>query len=105
MGRVLARDDPGAVLFGDGLRIYYDPVAVRAMARHVDVIAMNYNIDSPDGWVARYFFDGLRQLTGGKPVLISEWFFAASENRSGNHNNGHLMTVGTQTHRGRRAAA
>jgi hypothetical protein len=91
--RVLREADPDALLFGDRLPIYYDPVAVRAMARHVDVIAMNYNIDSPDGWVAHYFFDGLRQLTGGKPVLISEWFFAATENRSSSPNNGHLMTV------------
>jgi hypothetical protein len=103
--RVLRKADPGALLFGDRLPIYYDPVAVRAMARHVDVIAMNYNIDSPDGWVAHYFFDGLRQLTGGKPVLISEWFFAANENRSGNRNNGHLMTVATQAERARGAAA
>jgi hypothetical protein len=103
--RVLRQADPDALLFGDRLPIYYDPVAVRAMARHVDVIAMNYNIDSPDGWVARYFFDGLRQLTGGKPVLISEWFFAANENRSGNRNNGHLMTVATQVERARGAAA
>src|SRR5262249_18321396 len=61
--------------------------------------------DSPDGWIARYFFDGLRQLSGGKPVLISEWFFAANENRSGNRNNGHLMTVATQAERASGAAA
>ncbi|MBV8653762.1 MAG: hypothetical protein JO255_20035 [Alphaproteobacteria bacterium] len=103
--RVLRAADPDALIFGDRLPIYYDPIAVRAMARHVDVIAMNYNIDSPDGWVARYFFDGLRQLSGGKPILISEWFFAANENRSGNHNNGHLMTVQTQAERARGAAA
>ena len=103
--RVLRKADPDALLFGDRLPIYYDPVAVRAMARHVDVIAVNYNIDSPDGWVARYFFDGLRQLSGGKPVLISEWFFAANENRSGNRNNGHLMTVTTQAERARGAAS
>ncbi len=65
---------------------------------------MNYNVDSPDGWVARYFFDGLAELTGGKPILISEWFFAARENRTGNRNNGHLMTVETQEQRARGAA-
>ena len=91
--------DPNALLFGDRLPIYYDPVAIRAEARHVDVIATNYNVDAGDGWVARYYFDGLHQLTGGKPVLISEWFFAATENRSGNANNGHLMTVATQADR------
>lgn len=103
--RVLREADPEALIFGDRLPIYYDPVAVRAMARHVDVIAVNYNIDSPDGWIAPYFFDGLRRLGGGKPILVSEWFFAAAENRTGNRNNGHLMTVPTQAARARGAAA
>lgn len=97
--------DPEALYFGDRLPIYYDPGAVRAMARHVDAIAVNYNVDSGDGWLAHYFFDGLDKLTGGKPVLISEWFFAARENRTGNRNNGHLMTVATQAERARGAAA
>jgi hypothetical protein len=96
--------DPQALIFGDRLPIYYDPVAIRAEARHVDAIATNYNVDSQDGWVARYFFDGLHQLTGGKPVLVSEWFYAATENRTGNKNNGHLMTVATQAERARGAA-
>ena len=97
--------DPDALILGDRLPIYYDPVAVRAMVPYVDVISTNYNVDSPDGWLARYFFDGLRQLAPGKPILISEWFFAAHENRSGNRNNGHLMTVRTQDERVRGAMA
>ena len=77
------------------------------MGDNVDVISTNYNVDVPDGWVAPYFFDGLRKLSG-KPVLVTEFFFAAAENRSGNLNEtarnvhakpGHLMTVGTQTER------
>jgi hypothetical protein len=94
------------------------------MAPHVDVIAMNYNIDGPDGWIARYYFEGLRQLAS-RPVLVTEWFFAAHENRSGNLNRtgppktrrtetdpsnninltGHLMTVVTQERRAAGAAA
>ena len=97
--------DPDALSFGDRLPIYYDPAAVRAMARHVDAIAINYNVDSSDGWIAHYFFDGLRKLSGGKPVLVTEWFFAARENRTGNRNNGHLMTVATQDERAAGAAA
>ncbi|MGH7095761.1 MAG: hypothetical protein ACREFB_19800, partial [Stellaceae bacterium] len=97
--------DPDALYFGDRLPIYYDPAAVRAEAPHVDAIATNYNVDASDGWVARYFFDGLRLLSGGKPVLISEWFFAARQNRTGNRNNGHLMTVDTQAERAAGAAA
>ncbi|HEV2676563.1 MAG TPA: hypothetical protein VGV37_18700 [Aliidongia sp.] len=102
--RSIRAADPQALIFGDRLPIYYDPVAIRAEARHVDVIATNYNVDSPDGWVARYFFDGLHQLTDGKPVLVSEWFYAANENRTGNKNNGHLMTVETQAERAQGAA-
>ena len=97
--------DPDALILGDRLPIYYDPIAVRAMVPYVDVISTNYNVDSPDGWIARYFFDGLRQLAPDRPVLISEWFFAAHENRSGNRNIGHLMTVHTQDERTRGAIA
>jgi hypothetical protein len=103
--RAIRAADPDALFFGDRLPIYYDPAAVRAMAAHVDAIAINYNVDSSDGWIADYFFDGLRKLSGGKPVLLSEWFFAASENRTGNRNNGHLMTVATQEERAIGAAA
>jgi hypothetical protein len=97
--------DPEALFLGDRLPIYYDPVALAAEARHVDAISTNYNVDSPEGWIAPYYFDGIRRLTGGKPVLVSEWFYAARENRTGNRNNGHLMTVETQAERARGAAA
>jgi hypothetical protein len=97
--------DPTALFFGDRLPIYYDPMAVEAEAPYVDAIATNYNVDSPEGWVAPYYFDGLEQLSRGKPVLVSEWFYAARQNRTGNRNNGHLMTVETQAERARGAAA
>jgi hypothetical protein len=103
--RAIRAADPDALYFGDRLPIYYDGAAVRAMASHVDAIAMNYNVDAGDGWLAHYFFDGLERVSGGKPVLITEWFFAARENRTGNANNGHLMTVETQAERARGAAA
>jgi len=103
--RAIRAADPDALYFGDRLPIYYDPAAVRAMAPYVDAIATNYNVDSSDGWIAPYFFDGLRALSGGKPVLVSEWFFASKHNRTGNLNNGHLMTVGTQAERAAGAAA
>ena len=103
--RALREADPTALIFGDRLPSYYDPDAVRAMAPFVDAVATNYDVDSPDGWIAHYYFDGLRQLTGNKPVLVSEWYFAAQENRSGNLNKGHLMTVRTQAERARGAAS
>ena len=103
--RALREADPAALIFGDRLPGFYDPDAVRAMAPFVDAVATNYNVESPDGWIAHYYFDGLRQLTGNKPVLVSEWYFAARENRSGNLNTGHLMTVQTQAERARGAAS
>ncbi len=102
--RAIRAADPDALYFGDRLPIYYDPAAITAMAPYVDAIATNYNVDSGDGWIADYYFDGLRKLSGGKPVLVSEWFYAARQNRTGNRNNGHLMTVDTQAERATGAA-
>jgi hypothetical protein len=90
--------DPHALIFSDRLPIYYSQDAVRAMAPYVDAVAVNYNVDGPDGWVAHYFFAGLTALTG-KPILVSEFFCAAMDNRSGNKNTGHLLTVATQAER------
>jgi len=89
---------PGALILGDRLPLYYHQDAVLAMRGLVDVISTNYNVDDTDGWVAPYYFEGLEKLTG-LPVLITEFFFAANENRSGNANNGHLMHVATQRER------
>lgn len=103
--RTIRAVDPEALIFTDRLQIYYDPQAVRPMGPYVDVIATNYDVDTQDGSIARYYFDGLRQLTDNKPVLISEWFFAAHENRTGSLNKGHLMTVQTQAERTQGAMA
>jgi len=90
--------DPDALIFSDRLPIYYSQDAVRAMVPYVDAVAVNYNLDGTDGWVAHYFFEGLAALTA-RPVLVSEFFCAATENRSGNRNTGHLLTVPTQAER------
>ena len=107
MHGAIRKAHPGALILGDRMPLYYHQDAVRAMGDLVDVISTNYNVDVPDGWVAPYYFDGLRRLSV-KPVLVTEFFFAAMENRSGNRNEtarnphanpGHLMTVGTQAER------
>ena len=107
MYKAIHSADPHALVLGDRLPLYYHQDAILAMGDNVDVISTNYNIDVADGWVAPYYFEGLRKLSG-KPVLVSEFFFAAAENRSGNRNEtagnihakpGHLMTVATQAER------
>jgi len=103
VNKALRLAHPGALVLGDRLPLYYNQNAVLAMADQVDVISTNYNVDVPDGWVAPYYFNGLERLAD-KPVLVTEFFFAAHENRSGNLNPGHLMTVETQTQRARGVA-
>lgn len=107
MFKAIRTAHPGALMLGDRLPLYYHQDAVLAMGNNVDVISTNYNVDVPDGWVAPYYFDGLRKLSR-KPVLVTEFFFASEENRSGNRNEtarnihakpGHLMTVDTQVQR------
>ena len=100
----MRKADPKALVVGDRLPLYYNQDAVLAQKGLVDVLSTNYNVDCEDGWVAPYYFEGLRELSNS-PVLISEYFFAAEENRSGNANNGHLMHVKTQEERARGAAA
>ncbi len=113
MSQAIRKAHPGALILGDRLPLYYHQDAVLAMRDNVDVISTNYNVDTPDGWIAPYYFEGLQRLTG-KPVLVTEFFFAAEENRSGNRNEtarkehpkpGHLMTVDTQAERAWGAAA
>lgn len=107
MSHAIKTAHPGALYLGDRLPLYYHQDAILAMGDYVNVISTNYNVDVPDGWVAPYYFDGLRRLNP-KPVLVTEFFFAAEENRSGNKNetarndypkHGHLMTVETQAER------
>jgi hypothetical protein len=100
----MRKADPKALVIGDRLPLYYNQDAVLAQKGFVDVLSTNYNVDGEDGWVAPYYFEGLRDLSGA-PVLISEYFFAADENRSGNVNNGHLMHVKTQEQRAKGAVA
>jgi hypothetical protein len=107
MHKAIRAAHPEALVLGDRLPLYYHQDVILAMGDNVDVISTNYNVDIADGWVAPYFFEGLRKLSR-KPVLVTEFFFAAAENGSGNRNEtagnahakpGHLMTVGTQSER------
>ncbi|WP_051261825.1 hypothetical protein [Desulfovibrio inopinatus] len=101
--RALKKADPEALVLGDRLPLYYNQDAVLAAQGKVDILSSNYNVDTEDGWVAPYYFEGLAKLNAA-PVLVSEFFFAANENRSGNSNNGHLMHVDTQAERAAGAA-
>lgn len=95
----LRQADPGRLILGDRYASYYDAAVARAAGRHLDVVSTNYGADFLDGSLTRFFLDALHRITG-RPLLVSEYYFCARENRTGNTNDGALFpTVETQTER------
>jgi hypothetical protein len=96
--------DPNHLLLGDRYASGYSQAVARASARHTDVVSVNYAGTEPGGWVSPAFFESLHRVTG-KPLLVSEIYTTAHENRSGNRNrHGHYLVVGTQRERAATAA-
>jgi hypothetical protein len=95
----IRRHHPGALVLGDRYQSFYYPEVARAAARHVDVVSTNLNAAWNDGTFPRFYLDTLHRLTG-KPILVSEIYMAAAENRSGNRNSrGVYPVVKTQAER------
>jgi hypothetical protein len=85
MRDLLRREDPGALYLGDRYQSFFYPEVARAASRYVDVASSNLNAHWRDGTFLRCYLDTLHRLTG-KPVIVSEYYAAATENRSGNRN-------------------
>jgi hypothetical protein len=91
--------DPRALVLGDRYQSFFYPEVARASARFVDAASGNLNACWSDGTFARFYLETLHALTG-KPVLVSEFYMCASENRSGNKNDkGVFPVVATQRER------
>jgi hypothetical protein len=91
--------DPDALYFGDRYQSFYYPEVAAASRPYVDAISTNLNASWSDGTFLRSYLDTLHQVSG-KPVLVSEFYMAATENRSGNKNTvGGFPIVGTQAKR------
>ena len=91
--------DPGALYLGDRYQSFFYPEVARAAAGHVDAVSSNLNAQFGDGTFLRSYLDTLHALTG-KPVLITELYAAATDNRSGNRNDyGTYPVTGTQAER------
>lgn len=99
---VIRRHDPNHLILGDRYASWYPQAVAKAAAPYVDVISTNYMADWNSGEISSFYLETLHALTG-KPILITEFYMAATENRSGNKNSRSLFpTVTTQ---GERAAA
>lgn len=91
--------DPNHLVLGDRYASYYSQPVARAAGRHADVVTTNFNTYAPSGWVSPSYFDSLYQLAQ-KPLMITEYYFSAMENRSGDRNrSGPFMVVQTQAQR------
>ncbi len=100
----LRKVDPNHLVFTDRLPGYVPQPVVRAAAPFVDGFAVNYDTFAPQGWASPSVFDAIVRLAR-KPVLVTETYFAAEQNRSGDRNrNGGYRTVRTQAERATGAA-
>jgi hypothetical protein len=91
-------DSRGLVL-GDRYQSFYYPEVARASGSSVDAFSSNLNAAWNDGTFPRFYLDTLHALSG-KPGIVSEFYMAAKENRSGNKNDTSTFpTVTTQKER------
>jgi hypothetical protein len=96
---LIRKYDQRAMILGDRYQSFYYPEVARAAARHVDAVSANLNTGWGDGSFVRFYLDTLHALTG-KPVMVSEFYVAAAENRTGNRNShGYFPLVATQAQR------
>jgi hypothetical protein len=100
---IIRRHDPQALVLGDRYQSFYYPEVARASAPYVDVVSTNLNANWNDGTFLRSYLDGLYALAG-KPLLVTEFYMAARENRSGCPNS-HGMFPRVQTQAQRATAA
>lgn len=85
MKELIRRSDPKALFLGDRYPSFYYPEVITAAGHHVDAVSSNLNAHWRDGTFLRSYMDGLNRLSG-RPIWISEFYAAATENRSGNRN-------------------
>src|SRR5262249_18010817 len=96
---IIRKYDKRALVMGDRYQSFYYPEVARASAPYVDVVSTNLNASWNDGTYPRFYLETLHRLTG-KPVVVSEFYMSASENRSGNQNDhGVFPVVATQEER------
>lgn len=81
----IRRHDKNHLILGDRYPSWYSQAVVRASIPFVDVVSTNYMADWNDGNISAFYLDSLHRLTK-KPVIVTEYYMCATENRSGNKN-------------------
>ncbi len=82
---IIKQFDPGALYLGDRFISNFYPEVAQVAGKYADVVSTNFNADWKDGTFAPYYLPSLFRITN-KPLMISEYYFSAKQNRSGNKN-------------------
>jgi hypothetical protein len=82
--RLIRKHDPNHLILGVRFRGEAPAAVVRASKGLTDAQSINYYPD--DGKLDRRLFEALHELSGGQPVIVSEYSFHALDGRSGNRN-------------------
>ena len=91
--------DSRGLILGDRYQSFYYPEVARASASFVDADSSNLNAAWNDGTFPRFYLNTLHALSG-KPIIVSEFYMAAQQNRSGDKNDSSTFpTVTTQEER------
>lgn len=85
MTRTIRKYDKTRLILGDRYAQFYEVPVTQAAARYLDVASTNLGAEWNDGTLSHFFLDTLHHATG-KPIIITEFYMAARENRSGNKN-------------------
>ena len=97
----IRRYDSNHLILGDRYHGYVPRVVAQAATPYVDVISTNYAADWGDGNIGDYYLSSLYQVTR-KPILVTEFYMSATQNRSGNRNStAWFPVVATQVERAR----
>jgi hypothetical protein len=84
--------DPRGLILGDRYQSFYYPEVPQASTSSVDVVSMNLNAAWNDGTFPRFYLDTLHALSG-KPIIVSEFYMSAEQNRSGDKNDSSTFPV------------
>lgn len=91
--------DSRGLILGDRYQSFYYPEVARAAAGEVDAVSSNLNAAWNDGSFPRFYLDTLHVLSG-RPILVSEFYLTAQQNRSGDPNSASTFpVVATQAER------
>jgi hypothetical protein len=91
----IRRRDANHLILGDRYHGFCPDVVAKAAGPYVDVISTNFDQpDWTDGQLPAFYLERLHQLSG-RPVLVTEYYVAARDNRSGNKNTGKIFTTVT----------